>query len=217
MKMEEAAHMNHARKSVIRSWVLSGFLLILAPFQVVQAATIAIDSLLVDTASLTIAITGDGSRTYSTAVAPPAQITMGEYQDPIVQLIGGRYSARIYSTDAFGMPAPSGSVDTVAGTINVDLSSLRAAATSPFGTLDMALWPIINPPSAGTYNPGTGTFGLVWMNPFSVLVGGHYISGTVNVSLSGTVAPVPVPAALWLLGSGLIGLASMSRRRKICA
>ncbi|MDH3590183.1 MAG: VPLPA-CTERM sorting domain-containing protein, partial [Gammaproteobacteria bacterium] len=28
------------------------------------------------------------------------------------------------------------------------------------------------------------------------------------------VAPVPVPAAVWLMGSGLLGLAGMRRRRK---
>jgi hypothetical protein len=197
-----------------RSWLWGGLLFCLAPAGVSHAATVAIDSLFINSASLTIAIDGDGSRTYSSAVAPPVQITMGEYQDPIVQLIGGRYTARIYSTGAFGMPAPSGSVDTVAGTINVDFSSLRASATSPYGLLDMPLWPITNPPSGGTYNPGTGAYTLTWSNPYSVLVGESIISGTASVSLSGTATLVPVPAALWLLGSGILGLAGIARRRR---
>jgi len=34
------------------------------------------------------------------------------------------------------------------------------------------------------------------------------------LSLTGTVSAVPVPAAVWLFGSGLIGLAGVARRRK---
>jgi len=195
-----------------RSWLWGGLLFCLAPVGVSHAATVAIDSLLISSASLTIAIDGDGSRTYSSAVAPPVQITMGEYQDPIVELIGGRYSARIYSTGAFGMPAPSGSVDTVAGTINVDFSSLRASATTPYGLFDIALWPIINPPSGGSYDPETGAYVLTWSNPYSIE--GTITSGTATVTLSGTATVVPVPAALWLLGSGLLGLAGIARRRR---
>jgi hypothetical protein len=199
----------------VRSWLWGGLLLCLAPVGVSHAATVAIDSLLINYASLTIAITGDGSTTYSGPVVPPVQIVMGEYQDPIIQLTGGSYSARIYSTGAFGLPAPSGSVDTVAGTINVDFSSLRANATTSNGSLDMALWLITGPPSGGAYDPGTGAYTLTWSNPFSVpLTGGRAITGNATVSLSGTATLVPVPAALWLLGSGLLGLAGVARRRR---
>ncbi|MGO9993424.1 MAG: VPLPA-CTERM sorting domain-containing protein [Steroidobacteraceae bacterium] len=49
-----------------------------------------------------------------------------------------------------------------------------------------------------------------------------YILGTVNFSSAGTLtftgntetAPVPLPAAVWLFGSGLMGLVGVSRRRK---
>jgi hypothetical protein len=198
----------------VRSWLWGGLLLCLAPVGVSHAATIAIDSLLINYTSLTIAITGDGSTTYSGPVVPPVQIVMGEYQDPIIQLTGGFYSARIYSTGTFGMPAPGGSVDTVAGTINVDFSSLRVSATTPYGPLDMALPLITNPSSGGIYDPGTGSYTLTWSNPFSFLVTGQTITGYATVSLSGTATLVPVPAALWLLGSGLLGLAGIARRRR---
>lgn len=36
-----------------------------------------------------------------------------------------------------------------------------------------------------------------------------------GVSLSVTDAPVPVPAAAWLLGSGLLGLIGVARRKAI--
>ena len=48
-----------------------------------------------------------------------------------------------------------------------------------------------------------------------------YVGGTVNVSSTGVITvtnsgggtPVPVPAAVWLLGSGLLGLIGVGRRR----
>ena len=46
---------------------------------------------------------------------------------------------------------------------------------------------------------------------------GEYVGLTVQWELQGTgtyMAPVPVPAAVWLFGSGLLGLAAMARRKK---
>jgi hypothetical protein len=37
--------------------------------------------------------------------------------------------------------------------------------------------------------------------------------GSYQVSLWGSMAPVPVPAALWLFGSGLVGLVGLARRK----
>jgi hypothetical protein len=36
---------------------------------------------------------------------------------------------------------------------------------------------------------------------------------TYNIASGGTTAPVPLPAAIWLLGSGLLGMAGIARRR----
>jgi hypothetical protein len=38
-------------------------------------------------------------------------------------------------------------------------------------------------------------------------------SSGLTFSLAGGGAPVPVPAAVWLLGSGLLGLAGVARRK----
>lgn len=212
--------MNTFSGRVVRSWLWGGLLLCIAPVSVSHAATVAVNSLLINYAYLNIAITNGGtllpagSTTFSGPVAPPVSIVMGTYQDPIVPLGSGLLSAKIYSTGAYGMSAPSGSVDTTANTISVDFSSFRADARIGFYSLNMAVPLINNPPSGGTYNSGTGAYALTWSNPFTLLVNGQTISGNATVSLRGPATLVPVPAALWLLGSGLVGLAGIARRRK---
>ena len=79
--------------------------------------------------------------------------------------------------------------------------------------------------------PGTGTFGSGYSTEVTDLGGGDYgvvvryvgtITGTgtsfdnfqSNWRLEGVMSTVPVPAAVWLFGSGLIGLAGIARRRK---
>lgn len=60
-----------------------------------------------------------------------------------------------------------------------------------------------------TGNGGTGTVE-------SYILGSAKLSsnGTLTLTGNGTTAPVPLPAAVWLFGSGLMGLVGVSRRRK---
>jgi hypothetical protein len=39
-------------------------------------------------------------------------------------------------------------------------------------------------------------------------------SSVTSTSFSGNITPVPVPAAVWLFGSGLLGLVGIARRKK---
>lgn len=188
---------------------------------IASASTLPISTLSVDDASFTIAITG-GS-TYSTgpmSVSPPITVTMGVYQDPILalpDLTSGGVSitnARLYSTGAFGQPAPSGSADS-SSAIFVDLSSVRIAWTmvSPGGAFNLDI-PLFASGMNGTYNSGTGAYLLNINKVFSIpLASGLTLPGTTNGLLSGTVTVVPLPASLALMIPGLLALVGLARRR----
>lgn len=67
--------------------------------------------------------------------------------------------------------------------------------------------------ATGTYNLSTNKYELSWASqikqgPFNGVKGYWYIEGTYVGSV------VPVPAAVWLFGSGLIGLIGLARYKK---
>ena len=63
-------------------------------------------------------------------------------------------------------------------------------------------------PAVGTYDLATSAYSLTWNSqikggPFNGIAGYWHLEGAV----------VPVPAAIWLLGSGLLGLIGVARRK----
>ena len=147
----------------------------------------------------------------------PFEITMGEYQDPVLRITNGRRYTDFYTTGAFGAPAPTGYID---GTMmNADLSSLRMRiGVARVGTLfDVGLWPFNTPSDSGVYDPTTGNFIFSWYSAFAIDRPGnkHDLAGRYVMQLSGyvTTSAVPVPAALWLFGSGLLLMAGFIRKR----
>ena len=77
------------------------------------------------------------------------------------------------------------------------------------GTGDQVQLPTFNP---GEWNPNE--YILAWEDlPF----GNYKYDGDFNdmVLMVESVQPVPVPAAVWLFGSGLLGLVGMARRKAV--
>ena len=68
----------------------------------------------------------------------------------------------------------------------------------------------------------TGRFLQIRIHPLSIRLQDFLTDDTLNngaiywddVSLTATPAAVPIPAAVWLFGSGLAGLVGVARRRK---
>lgn len=96
-----------------------------------------------------------------------------------------------------------GSVVVTASSVTVDVFNFGGALpTFDLFSLDL----VAVPP------PGSGPIGID-ASPIGAATGGwegrpvDYLGATVNVSA------VPVPAAVWLFGSGLIGLVGIARRR----
>ena len=70
------------------------------------------------------------------------------------------------------------------------------------------------------------TFTAEWSSLITSSPGGAFDGKTGNWYMEGTVdaggpgpgpGPVPIPAAVWLFGSGLVGLTAVARRRKNAA
>jgi hypothetical protein len=70
-------------------------------------------------------------------------------------------------------------------------------------------------PLTGSSFSGSGSYAIPAANPYSltILASITHASGNQSTSFDAELRPVPLPAALWLFGSGLLGLASCVRRR----
>jgi hypothetical protein len=100
--------------------------------------------------------------------------------------------------------------DDVAGSLNADVSSFNVgAATADFDIAVLtftAVGPGVSPLdlSLGLYPGGAP---LVWTDSTFTEITPVFVDGSVTVSA------VPVPAAVWLFGSGLLGLVGVARGR----
>ena len=123
------------------------------------------------------------------------------------------------STDSAGVgPFPGVTGDITGGALSLDLSSW----TAWWNGTDFNMGPgtrcvtvtatnCSTPLSIDSFNAATGDFTASWD---SVVVGGAFNGQLASWAITGNASAVPVPAAAWLFGSGLLGLVGVARRRK---
>jgi hypothetical protein len=169
-----------------------------------------------------------GFGTYANALSPGDQgaMVMGTYQGSFDT---GNYGANALATFEFGYFGPVDVYTQGANAYAVNGGPVENPA-APTGTtsgntisLDLGAWTIewccyeINQGNhnvTGSYDSATGEYAVEW----SSLIDGGPFNGNIGYwRLNGiaTVSAVPVPAAVWLMGSGLAGLIAVARRRKI--
>lgn len=117
---------------------------------------------------------------------------------------------------ALNLPAPT--AQTSGATLTANLQSIFANITTTgwSGLLTSPQSPTavslnIGGIATGSFNENTNAFDVSWTRS---LTGIPYLSSS-TISLQGTaqLAAVPVPAAGYLFGTGLVGVAAMARRR----
>lgn len=145
-------------------------------------------------------------------LAQDGVMQMGRFQGVgnLVPTINRSNETHALFTSGFsGAPAPSAVItDSV---IKVDLSSLFFSVNQDNA---YRLWNI-GTVVTGLYNPTSKEFALSWDR----VLGENCQQGQASFFLNGLVhfdadvQPVPIPAAAWLFGSGLAGVAALMRRR----
>jgi hypothetical protein len=183
-----------------------------------NAAIIDVTKLNID--SITISLSGTGFDESDTIVySPPAIWNMGEYQGVILDYSMGHPSINVLaeSTGAYGAPPISGTVDTTLGTIDLNLSDLHITV-SGFLSGDFDGWNASTLTlDSNTYNSVTGGFSYGWSDDTILLVNVPIPTNTTvdySILLTGTASTVPIPPAIWLFGSGLLGLIGIARHKE---
>ena len=106
------------------------------------------------------------------------------------------------------------------GPLNPLLTATETSSTtSLYGTAAQQKYGLIGAPDMSTVGTAAQLFGFTGNNVAGTL--NSYILGSATLSTNGTLtfsanqaSAVPLPAAVWLFGSGLMGLVGVSRRRK---
>jgi len=150
-----------------------------------------------------------GSASASTVFAP----TDGDINFLLPEFSAGTWLAMFDDSDtSFGgsylfIPAPTIVTVTVGGTNSGDFTA-KIEGTTPTLNLTGSDWfRLAISTNSGTSWSGDTGYDYLGANSYRV----HFSNGSV---LQVDAQVVPVPAAVWLFGSGLLGLAGIARRKK---
>ena len=116
-----------------------------------------------------------------------------------------------------GGPVPFGTVDDINGTITMNLSGFFGNwANIDFNIGTGKNDGITSALATGTWNPVTKAYSMSWISTVDSTVGGPCLPTqcTAEFTFVGTANPVPVPASFWLLGSGLMSVLALARRKR---
>lgn len=173
--------------------------------------------------SLNFGVLGTVSGTFNA----DGQILMDQFQPPpniFDSITISHLTFSIFSSSGGVLNFPTPTAQTTDSTMTADLRSLFAGVTSSgwswMNTNSVMSSLNIGGTATGSFNQTTNAFDIAWTNPFNLTLTTLPILGPIvltsgNFSLQGTaqVAAVPVPAAVWLFGSGLASLIPTIRRQ----
>jgi hypothetical protein len=140
--------------------------------------------------------------------------------------VGFNSSMLSFQSAAFGDPVLGDQLDLSNAGLN------GPTATSGIGTVDLIEVDLLDSPATllssqahnftlaalSFYSLAAGTTPVsISINSLADQNGNPFTANTQNASVTVQSSPVPVPAAAWLLGSGLLGLGAMARRRRVVA
>lgn len=145
-------------------------------------------------------------------------IVMGTYQPPpniVTPFSIGAYDFELVTNPGAnpGSPLPAPSAIVNGSTITADLQSLHAQITGPLipgGTSYLNIGNQAPGMAQGTYDANTGAFEISWLHLY--VNEPQWMKG-IEVSLNGNaqVPQVPLPAAVWLFGTGLLSMPWIKR------
>jgi hypothetical protein len=130
----------------------------------------------------------------------------------------GHLTFSIFTSSGGTLNLAAPTAQTSGATMTADLRSLFASVTGTgwSGLLASPPTPLttslnIGGIATGSFNGSTKAFDISWTHAFTGIP--SLTSGTISLQGTAQLAAVPLPAAAWLFGSGVIGLIGLARRK----
>lgn len=149
------------------------------------------------------------------------QLFMNQFQPPPTvfdPITISHLTFSIFTSSGGTLHLPAPTAQTSGANMTANLQSLFAGVTSAgwSGLLTSPPTPLsaslnIGGSATGSFNESTNAFDVSWTHSFTGIP--FLTSGTFSLQGTAQLAGVPLPGALFLFGSGLIGLIGLARRK----